>query len=51
MLAAYTQVTAADLLRALGTDRDPADDRVVQAARTAGEQVHPGLRRRAPSRV
>jgi hypothetical protein len=39
VLVAYTQATAADLLRALGTDRDPADDRVGQAARTAAEQA------------
>jgi hypothetical protein len=46
MLIAYTQVTAADLLRALGTDRDPADDRVVQTAHSAGKQApHPTLRR------
>src|SRR5438309_7754058 len=32
MLVAYTQLTAADLLRALGTERDPADERVVQTA-------------------
>lgn len=52
MLVAYTQLTAADLLRALGIDRDPADDRVVQAAQTAVEQAHhPALRREAPSRA
>ena len=45
MLVAYTQVTAADLLRALGIDRDPADDRVVQTAQAAVERTrHPALR-------
>jgi hypothetical protein len=52
MLVAYTQVTAADLLRALGIDRDPADDRVVQTAQTAVEQARrPALRQGAPSRA
>jgi hypothetical protein len=40
LLVAYTQLTAADLLRALGIDRDPADERVVQTARTAVQQAH-----------
>jgi hypothetical protein len=31
VLVAYTQATAADLLRALGIDRDPAHERVVDA--------------------
>jgi hypothetical protein len=45
LLAAYTQLTAADLLRALGTDRDPADDRVLKTARTAVQQARdPALR-------
>lgn len=45
MLLAYIQLTAADLLRALGTDRDPADERVVQTAQTAAKQArHPALR-------
>jgi uncharacterized membrane protein YccC len=52
VLVAYTQLTAADLLRALGIDRDPADDRIVRAAQTAVEQarqspVYPGA---APDR-
>jgi uncharacterized membrane protein YccC len=52
MLVAYTQLTAADLLRALGIDRDPADDRVVRTAHTAVEQAHhAALRREAPSRA
>jgi uncharacterized membrane protein YccC len=34
VLVAYTQATAADLLRALGVDRDPAHERVVEAAET-----------------
>lgn len=51
MLVAYTQLTAADLLRALGIDRDPADDRVVKTAQTAVRKVrHPALGREAPSR-
>jgi uncharacterized membrane protein YccC len=33
VLVAYTQATAVDLLRALGIDRDPALDKVAQAAR------------------
>lgn len=41
VLIAYTQATAADLLRALGVDRDPAHERVGQAARTATEQAAP----------
>jgi uncharacterized membrane protein YccC len=45
VLLAYTHATAADLLRALGTDRDPADDRVGQVARTAADRVtDPALR-------
>lgn len=45
VLVAYTHVTAADLLRALGVDRDPADDRVVETAQTTIEQAHsPALR-------
>jgi Fusaric acid resistance protein-like len=52
MLVAYTQVTAADLLRALGIDRDPADRRVVQTVQTAVAQAHrPGVPRGAPSRL
>lgn len=52
MLVAYTQLTAADLLRALGVDRDPADDRVVQTAQAAVGQAGPQpLRREAPSRA
>jgi hypothetical protein len=39
MLVAFTQLTAADLLRALGIDRDPADERVLQTARAAGAQA------------
>jgi len=39
VLVVYTQTTAADLLRALGTDRDPADERVVQTVRAAGDQA------------
>jgi hypothetical protein len=35
VLVAYTQATAVDLLRALGLDRDPAHDKVAQAARAA----------------
>jgi hypothetical protein len=38
VLVAYTQTTAADLLRALGVDRDPADERVAQAVQAAAEQ-------------
>jgi uncharacterized membrane protein YccC len=41
VLIAYTQATAADLLRALGIDRDPAHERVGEAARTAMEQAAP----------
>ena len=46
VLIAYTQATAADLLRALGVDRDPAHERVGQAAQTATERVtqEPALR-------
>jgi uncharacterized membrane protein YccC len=45
LLVAYTQLTAADLLRALGIDRDPADDTVAQTAQTAIEQTpYPALR-------
>jgi hypothetical protein len=45
MLLAFTELTAADLLRALGTDRDPADERVVQTARTAAKLArHSALR-------
>ncbi len=45
VLVAYTQATAADLLRALGTDRDPADERVGQAASTAPDTARdPALR-------
>lgn len=52
MLVAYTQLTAADLLRALGIDRDPADDRVVQTAQAAVERArHPAGPRGAPSRA
>jgi len=43
VLIAYIQLTAADLLRALGTDRDPADERVVQT-------VHAALAHRRPQR-
>ena len=39
VLIAYTQATAADLLRALGVDRDPAHERVGRAAQTATERV------------
>ena len=39
VLIAYTQATATDLLRALGVDRDPANERVGQAAQTATERV------------
>lgn len=46
MLVAYTELIAADLLRALGLDRDPADDRVVQTAQTAMRQARPPERRR-----
>jgi hypothetical protein len=52
VLIAYTQLTAADLLRALGADRDPADERVVQTAHTAVEQARaPALRRSASSQA
>ena len=52
MLVAYTQLTAADLLRALGIDRDPADDRVVQTAQAAVERArHPAGPSGAPSRA
>jgi hypothetical protein len=52
ILVAHTHLTAADLLRALGVDRDPADERVVRTAQAAGERTrHPQLRRRAPSRA
>lgn len=52
MLVAYTQLTAADLLRALGVDRDPADNRVVQTAQTAVEESrHPADGRRAASQA
>lgn len=39
VLVAYTQATAADLLRALGIDRDPAHARVAETARAATEAV------------
>jgi uncharacterized membrane protein YccC len=41
VLVAYTQATAVDLLRALGIDRDPARDKVAEAARAgrSGEPV------------
>ena len=39
VLIAYTQATATDLLRALGVDRDPGNERVGQAAQTATERV------------
>jgi hypothetical protein len=32
VLVAYTQTTASDLLRALGIDREPAHERVAEAA-------------------
>jgi hypothetical protein len=45
VLVAYTQATAADLLRALGLDRDPAHDRVAETARAAASQpAHAALR-------
>lgn len=45
LLVAYTQLTAADLLRALGTDRGPADERVSQTVNAVSEQApHPALR-------
>ena len=39
VLIAYTQATAADLLRALGVDRDPAHERVGEAAQTAADRT------------
>lgn len=39
VLIAYTQATAADLLRALGVDRDPAHARVGQAVQTAADRT------------
>jgi hypothetical protein len=42
VLVAYTQATAADLLRALGLDRDPAHERVGEAAQLATERVANG---------
>jgi uncharacterized membrane protein YccC len=45
VLIAYTQATAADLLRALGLDRDPAHERVAQTARAAADRTaHAALR-------
>lgn len=45
VLVAYTQATAADLLRALGIDRDPAHDRVAETVRaTASQTAHEALR-------
>ena len=45
VLVAYTQTTAADLLRALGVDREPADERIVQTVHAAGDQpAQPVLR-------
>jgi hypothetical protein len=41
VLVTYTQATVADLLRALGIDRDPAHERVVQATR--GQRLAAGL--------
>ncbi len=38
VLVAYTQATAADLLRALGIDRDPAHERVAETARAATDR-------------
>jgi uncharacterized membrane protein YccC len=51
VLVAYTQATAADLLRALGIDRDPAHERVVEAAEKAFSRSSPIARSRATTAV
>jgi hypothetical protein len=50
-MAAATQATAADLLRALGIDRDPAHERVVEAADEAFSRSSPIARSRATTAV
>ena len=51
VLVAYTQATAADLLRALGIDRDPAHELVVEAAEKAFSRSLPIARSRATTAV
>lgn len=51
VLVAYTQATAADLLRALGIDRDPAHELVVETAEKAFSRSLPIARSRATTAV